>query len=797
MEDIKESSLEPTSSSASDSERSILKTNFPGQSRPIAARASQAWRTMRASCRLNKLISNIHFGDDDDEAIEELAIHRKPTIPSIRQRNTQIHALENLDHNVEENKLFEFRSSLKPAGKKGVKFGDVTHAGDGLRKRGAQFEKRIPELSSSNSEDAEKFGESFMVLEFSESADSETIQWIVDKIRGKKNDGGAELLVRKEPLTKETHTLVVHVTATQMKFLEIADDMGFMKRTKTGIIRNFNVACLDDFFYDETMTVEDILTPADRQTIIKYALDNIRASQHEHHIPGTKTQLYHGQSIIQAAQRMEIISNYYSLHDKPRLRKLRHVWIKPTEHQPIDEIRDYFGENVGMYFSFLGFYTYALVVPTILGLLQMALSEETETVPFFCVFYVVWMKVFLELWKRKSSVHAYRWGTITMTNLDEPRVGYYGKLGKDPITGKLTPQYPKWKTYVQMYFVTAPIIILCMTIAGFVTIFQFYVENYLAELFGLDSYILYVPSIVNAIYIAISTIAYDWLATYLTDRENHRTQSQYERHRVNKLIVLEFVNNFLCLFYIAFILQDMKMLKTQLMMQLIVLQFVQNVLENMYPYLKKKVALSYSKLFSKSNYEKLQRDYEEYDQMGIQSLEEDDYRILRQRKECILDEYNTYDDYLELYIQFGYVVLFSSVAPMTAFWAILNNVIEIRLDAYKLCSFFRRPFARRTKNIGAWQLAFETLAVIAVMTNCGILYLSPQMRELATNVSAEAYAITFLVIEHILLGLTWFIYKAIPDTPQWVRVALAKADYESRQALKRERSEQCKTCDED
>lgn len=59
-------------------------------------------------------------------------------------------------------------------------------------------------------------------------------------------------------------------------------------------------------------------------------------------------------------------------------------------------------------------------------------------------------------------------------------------------------------------------------------------------------------------------------------------------------------------------------------------------------------------------------------------------------------------------------------------------------------------------------------------------------RELATNFSAEAYAIAFLVIEHVLLGLTWFIYKAIPDTPLWVRVALAKADYESRQALKRE-----------
>lgn len=53
-------------------------------------------------------------------------------------------------------------------------------------------------------------------------------------------------------------------------------------------------------------------------------------------------------------------------------------------------------------------------------------------------------------------------------------------------------------------------------------------------------------------------------------------------------------------------------------------------------------------------------------------------------RESAKDVYETYDDYLELYIQFGYVVLFSSVSPFAAFWALLNNFFEIRLDAYKV-----------------------------------------------------------------------------------------------------------------
>lgn len=57
---------------------------------------------------------------------------------------------------------------------------------------------------------------------------------------------------------------------------------------------------------------------------------------------------------------------------------------------------------------------------------------------------------------------------------------------------------------------------------------------------------------------------------------------------------------------------------------------------------------------------------------------------LKNVRESAKDVYETYDDYLELYIQFGYVVLFSSVAPFASFWALLNNFFEIRLDAYKV-----------------------------------------------------------------------------------------------------------------
>ncbi len=46
---------------------------------------------------------------------------------------------------------------------------------------------------------------------------------------------------------------------------------------------------------------------------------------------------------------------------------------------------------------------------------------------------------------------------------------------------------------------------------------------------------------------------------------------------------------------------------------------------------------------------------------------------------------STYDDFMELWLQFGHVFLFSSVYPLAAFFALINNVIELKVDAYKLC----------------------------------------------------------------------------------------------------------------
>ena len=53
-----------------------------------------------------------------------------------------------------------------------------------------------------------------------------------------------------------------------------------------------------------------------------------------------------------------------------------------------------------------------------------------------------------------------------------------------------------------------------------------------------------------------------------------------------------------------------------------------------------------------------------------------------------------------LVIQYGFATIFVAAFPLAPFFAWLNNVIEIRLDASKFIQVFRRPVAHRAQDIG-------------------------------------------------------------------------------------------------
>lgn len=72
---------------------------------------------------------------------------------------------------------------------------------------------------------------------------------------------------------------------------------------------------------------------------------------------------------------------------------------------------------------------------------------------------------------------------------------------------------------------------------------------------------------------------------------------------------------------------------------------------------------------------------------------------------CVSLCQGTFDDYLELFLLFGYVSLFSCVYPLAAVLVVLNNITEVYSDAFKMCHVFKRPFSDPAANIGVWQVS--------------------------------------------------------------------------------------------
>lgn len=114
--------------------------------------------------------------------------------------------------------------------------------------------------------------------------------------------------------------------------------MEIVKQDRNGQIREFTVDQLEEFL-PEGGHVEDLLTIAERQTIVLHELENIRALAEDMHVPGLPTcTLYEGQSILQVCLHFKIVTKVYPLHDNEALKKLGRKWYMSLfEKQPIGE----------------------------------------------------------------------------------------------------------------------------------------------------------------------------------------------------------------------------------------------------------------------------------------------------------------------------------------------------------------------------------------------------------------------------------------------------------------------------
>jgi hypothetical protein len=330
-----------------------------------------------------------------------------------------------------------------------------------------------------------------------------------------------------------------------------------------------------------------------------------------------------------------------------------------------------------------------------------------------------------------------------------------------------------------------------------------------------------VGATLNAISIIVLNLLWKFVATKLTEWENYRTKSDFMNSLTLKIFIFYFVNSYTSLFYIAFFKSHTRLfyrsdvidacgsnfnsdrhevnlsngcaddLSLQLITILVVNIFIGQSREVLMPWVMGKAQLYLMK-----------RNMESESRVSIWE---------RDSKKPAFE--GTFDEYSEMVIQYGYLTIFASSFPLAPLLAFVNNVIEIRTDAFKLLTAHPRPAYKGAQSIGMWYSILEFLGIVAVVTNCALIGLTyigiyaasggdTQCNPFATLDKEGKPAIGYdcenddrsnpafitlaviIIIEHVVMGLKFLISYMVPDIPSMVKKRIALEDYIEKATLR-------------
>uniref|UniRef100_A0A3P9I8V4 Anoctamin n=1 Tax=Oryzias latipes TaxID=8090 RepID=A0A3P9I8V4_ORYLA len=236
--------------------------------------------------------------------------------------------------------------------------------------------------------------------------------------------------------------------------------------------------------------------------------------------------------------------------------------------------------------------------------------------------------------------------------------------------------------------------------------------------------------ILNMLVVLVLEEVYGAIAVWLTELELPKTEEEFEERLIFKSFFLKSMNAFAPIFYVAFfkgfagrpgdyvyVFGDYRMeecappgclieLCIQLSMIMLGKQLIQN---NVFEILIK--------------LKKMYRTIQE--QKGMKREEDEENEEERRPKQQYHKDFalepfeGVSPEYMEM-IQYGFVSLFVASFPLAPAFALLNNVIEIRLDASKFVTEIRRPDAVRCKDI-IWYNILCGISKFSVITNAFVI----------------------------------------------------------------------------
>lgn len=218
-------------------------------------------------------------------------------------------------------------------------------------------------------------------------------------------------------------------------------------------------------------------------------------------------------------------------------------------------------------------------------------------------------------------------------------------------------------------------------------------------------------------------------------------------------------------------------LKKQVIYFTVTAQVINQAVEVLVPYVKRRGLGKYKEIQSSRASKKTGASRLSVD---AQDPEDEKPFLTRIRKEAELDTYDVTSDFREMVVQYGYLALFSAVWPLAPVSFLINNWIELRTDAIKICVETQRPIPWRADSIGPWLDSLGFLTWLGSITTAAVVYLfaggglGPDGEP--EGITAWALLLTIFFSEHAYFLIQW-----------GVRIFVSKLDSPGRQKERTDR----------
>lgn len=514
-----------------------------------------------------------------------------------------------------------------------------------------------------------------------------------------------------------------------------------------------------------------------------------------------------GAGITPQKGKWEMVESIFSLHDhvynKEWIRKWSTQWLLKPED--LDEIRNRLGEKIAFYFAFTQSYFTFLIAPAALGAFTWAFLGSFS--PWYGIATALWSVVFVEWWFHQEHDLAARWSVRGVGGIERRRLEFKAKHEtKDPITGEQVRIFPAKDRLIRQVL-QLPFVLIAVLVLGSLITMCFGIEVFISEVYSgpFKSVLVFLPTVLLTTGLPLLSGFLTKVANQLTDYENYETEAQHERSLTAKTFVLNFITSYLPLCLTAFVyvpfgsvivpyldifsvtcrpfaenekqLQCPKdssqfninpaRLRKQVIYFTVTAQIVNFAMEVVVPYLKRQGFLKLKEMKA----ERAAKNDPTAPSAGTDDPDEEKEFLQRIRNEAELEVYDVYDDLREMVVQFGYLVLFSVVWPLAPVSFLINNWIELRADAVKICVEMRRPTPWRADTIGPWLDALSFISWLGSITTAAMVYmfsndgLGPDGRP--SDITGWALLLSIFFSEHLYLLARFLVSTAVSkiDSP--------------------------------